>query len=246
MVYGETVEIPLSLRVKCIIIKYWSRLITCQARKLSSFIYKFIYNLHINNIYHSLLFVKKIQCDTGFSGVWQSQTIPTGIDLFNNNILQRLRDQFIQQWNSDIDNSPEFINFRMLKLNFDIEKYLISLPSALWIPLCKFRCRNHKLPVEKFRQNSEDRNLRYCTLCHINEVGNEFHYVLKCPFFAEQRLLLLCKRTFTHPSIFTFNHVMNASGTKLLKLSKLMQIIVKNVNGSKKCCNFTLCLPSKK
>ena len=30
MVYDETGEIPLSLRVKCRIIKYWSRLITCR------------------------------------------------------------------------------------------------------------------------------------------------------------------------------------------------------------------------
>ena len=46
------------------------------------------------------------------------------------------------------------------------------------------------------------------------EVGEEFHYVLKFPFFAEQRLLLLGKRIFTHPSVFTFNHVMKTSGTK--------------------------------
>ena len=39
MVYGETGEIPLSLRVKCRIIKYWRKIITCQARKLSSYIY---------------------------------------------------------------------------------------------------------------------------------------------------------------------------------------------------------------
>ena len=32
------------------------------------------------------------------------------------------------------------------------------------------------------------------------------------------------KRLFTHPSIFTFNHVMNASGTKLLKSSKLYKL----------------------
>ena len=64
----------------------------------------------------------------------------------------------------------------------------------------------------------------------MNEVGDEFHYVIKCPFFAEQRMSLLGKRIFTHPSIFTFNHVMNASGANLLKLSKLIQIIVKNVN----------------
>ena len=53
MVYSETGEIPLSLHVKCRIGKYWSRLITCQSKKLSYFIYMFIYSLHINNIYHS-------------------------------------------------------------------------------------------------------------------------------------------------------------------------------------------------
>ena len=119
----------------------------------------------------------------------------------------------------------------MFKINFERENYLISLPPALWILLCKFGCRNHKLPDEKFRQNSEDINLKYCFLCHINEVGDEFHYVLKCPFFAEQRMLLLGKRIFTHFSFLNFNHVMNASGIKLLKLSKLMQIIVKKING---------------
>ena len=110
MVYGETGEIPLSLRVKCRIVKYWSRLITCQSKKLSYFMYMFIY-------------------------------------MFNNTILQRLRDQFIQQWNSDINNSPKSLNFRMFKLNFKRENYLISLPAALRIPLCKFKCRNHKLPT---------------------------------------------------------------------------------------------------
>ena len=88
-------------------------------------------------------------------------------------------------------------------------------------------------PFKKCRQNSEDRNLRFCTLCHINKVGEEFHYVLKCPFFAEQRMLLLGKRIFTHPSIIVFNLVMNASGTKLLKLFTLIQIIVNNVADKK-------------
>ena len=91
----------------------------------------------------------------GFSGVWQSQTFPTGIYLFNNNILQRLRDQFIQQLNSYIDTSPKFIKFRMFKLNFEKENDLISLQPALWIPLCKFKCRNHKLPLQKFRKKSD-------------------------------------------------------------------------------------------
>ena len=62
MVYGETGEIPLSLRVKRRIGKYWSKLITCQSKKLLYFIYNFIYSLHTNNIYQSpwILFVTKI------------------------------------------------------------------------------------------------------------------------------------------------------------------------------------------
>ena len=70
MVYVEAGEIPIGLCVMCKTIKYWSGLTTWQTMKF--FIYKFIYSLHTNNIYHSLwiLLVKKIVCDCGFSEVW--------------------------------------------------------------------------------------------------------------------------------------------------------------------------------
>ena len=45
----------------------------------------------------------------------------------------------------------------MFKLNFERENYLTNLPPALCIPLCKFRCRNHRLLVEKIRPNLDDR-----------------------------------------------------------------------------------------
>ena len=180
-------------------------------------------------MYHSpwILFVKQIVCDCGFPGVWQSQSIPTGLDWFSNNISQRLNGQFIQKYNSDIGNSPKAINYIMFKHTFQQENYLIDLPPGLWIPLCKFRCRNHRLPVEKFRQNSDDRNLRYCILCHTNEVGDEFHYLLKCPFFAEQLLLLLDNNICPNPSMHTFKNVMNTSGRKLIKIAKFIQIVLK-------------------
>ena len=73
------------------------------------------------------------------------------------------------------------------------------------------------------------------------QCGRRVPLCIKISFFAEQGMLLLCKRIFTHPSIFTFNNGMNVSGTKLLKLSELIQITIKNVNGYK-CCNYTVCL----
>ena len=59
--------------------------------------------------------------------------------------------------------------------------------------------------------------------------GRQVPLRIKMSFLSEQKMLLLGKRIFTHPSIFTFNYVIDASGAKLLKLSELMQIIVKNV-----------------
>ena len=50
----------------------------------------------------------------------------------------------------------------------------------------------------------------------------------------EQRMLLLVKRIFTHPSIFTFCNVTNFSETKIQKLSKLTQVVIKNVSRIKK------------
>ena len=84
MVYGETGEIP----VKCRMIKiaYWCRFITCRTRKLSYFLYKF-------NIVYTQIISTTLRGYYLLRTNWQSQTIPTGIDLFNNNILQRLRDQ---------------------------------------------------------------------------------------------------------------------------------------------------------
>ena len=66
-------------------------------------------------------------------------------------------------------------------------------------------------------------------MLHINDMEDEFHYVIKCPFLLSRECYYLGKRISTHPSIFTFNNVMHVCGTKLLKLSQLTQIIIKSV-----------------
>ena len=32
-----------------------------------------------------------------------------------------------------------------------------------------------------------------CTLCNLNEIGDEFHYLLKCSFFTDEVLLYTTK-----------------------------------------------------
>ena len=43
-------------------------------------------------------------------------------------------------------------------------------------------CNNY-LPIEKGRWLGIARNDRKCTLCNLNEIGDEFHYIMKCKYF---------------------------------------------------------------
>merc|ERR1711942_197220 len=82
--------------------------------------------------------------------------------------------------------------YRSIKPYFKQEKYL-SLPNRLdRINLCKFRCRNTKIPV--VTQGYTNRNIpatpyknRLCEVCVINVVGDEYHYIMECPAFQEHR-----------------------------------------------------------
>ena len=52
---------------------------------------------------------------------------------------------------------------------------------------CRFRLNNHKLPVEHGRWNNIPRELKNCNLWNTEDLGDEFHYLLKCDYFSETR-----------------------------------------------------------
>ena len=49
--------------------------------------------------------------------------------------------------------------------------------------LTKLRLPSHKLRIEteRYNRNRTDRELRYCTLCNVNDVEDEYHFLLICP-----------------------------------------------------------------
>ena len=54
----------------------------------------------------------------------------------------------------------------------------------LRIAFSKFRCVNHKLPIEKgrFYGIAIDDNDRVCELCNTNKLGDEYHYIFNVAF----------------------------------------------------------------
>ena len=50
--------------------------------------------------------------------------------------------------------------------------------------LVNYRMCNNCLPIETGRWSGLDRSQRKCNLCNIDDIGDEFHYIFRCPYFA--------------------------------------------------------------
>ena len=119
--------------------------------------------------------------------------------MYKNLLTQQLRDQFLQSWFSDMTKSSRGGFYSSFKKEFELEKYLLRIPSHLRIWLTKLRTSNLKLPVETGRWNGIQYELRTCNFCHRN-VGNEYHVLFEC-----KNDLLISLRNKLIPVYFTRN-----------------------------------------
>ena len=226
MVYGELGVTPLLLSAKARMIMFWANISQNNEKpKISNLLYKLLLKLYVDDIYKSpwCTYIKSILEGCGFSGIWDSQVIPCDKVCFKRVIKERLIDQFKQKWTAEIQLSAKCLNYRMFKTSLTLEHYLTSLPYNNRQLLARFRCRNHNLPVETGCHRGIPREQRICTLCK-QELGDEFHFLMKCSYFKMIRSQLIKKFYWTHPSSITFELLMtNKNTTELTKLCKYIQ-----------------------
>lgn len=163
-------------------------------------------------------FVKSILDSTGLSYIWLEQNTENSFWL-SQTVKITLESQFKQEWQTSIDTSSKCINYRLFKTEHKFENYLLNLPPKLMKTFIKFRLCNNKLPIEVGRWRGIDRNRRKCTLCNLNLIGDEFHYVIQCPFFENDRKLICPRITRRNQNCITFSNIFNeTSSVKLIKL----------------------------
>ena len=228
MVYGELGVTPLILDAKSRMIMFWARIYkTNSTPKLSSVLYQLLLNLYKRDIYKSpwISTVKNILDGCGFSGVWDNQFIPGSLNSFKTRLQQRIRDQFVQHWTSEINDSSKCINYRMFTQSLKLKHYLIHLSYRERCIMAKFRCRNHNLPIESGCRRGIPRNLRICDLCK-KDIGDEFHYIFNCSHFTNLRNKLIKLIYRNSPSAVNFDLLMNTTNkAQLYKLCKFIEKI---------------------
>ena len=155
---------------------------------------------------HRLSEIKNILDNTGHSFIWLSQILPENFSIVHA-VKNSLQDQYVQEWNTINNNSSKCVLYRTFKRNFVFENYLTTLAPYNRKLFCKFRTINHKLPIEVRRYSGRPRFTRNCDKCAMEELGNEFHFLLQCPTLSDLRrtyLLYITKidLTFTNLTVW--------------------------------------------
>ena len=165
-------------------IRFWISNVKSSNAKISTILYNMLYNESaLSHNFKWITYIKNILISEG------------RLDLFYNNVINNrkatklkisrtLKDLNLQTWNSDLLNSSKGRNYHIFKDDVRLENYLPILLRKTYIPLIKFRTANHKLPIETGRWDNTPHEDRKCILCDKNDIGDEFHYIFKCPFFS--------------------------------------------------------------
>ena len=117
---------------------------------------------------------------------------------------------------------------------------LIYYPQLICKKKINFRMCNNYLPIEKLRWAGIDRDHRKCNLCDKRDIGDEFHYLLSCSFFANTRRGMLPSCYLQHPNYIVFKKVLNEKDE--LKLTNMQTYLCHTEAISKSTRQLIMCL----
>ena len=233
MLYGELGRLPMNYNVELRVVNFWFRLVNGNKRKISYHIYKLLYRLDKEGIFHSDWIVKVkqtlVKC-TLYDKYWVNQDSEIFSDLscnlFKRSMKTALKEYYERIWLENTQNSSKCSLYKEFKPELKLEKYLLTLDTNLRINLTKYRLSNHKLPIEVGRHNNIIREERLCEYCK-DDVGDEYHYMFVCPKFEQERLKLIPKNCIKRKSVRVFCDLMSTQSINTIKkLATLSKIIM--------------------
>ena len=176
---AECGKFPLQLKIYVQIIKYWMRLFTSDS--------KYMQQLHLGEISkckdNKMSWLKIVEylidyTDTKkYFGIKEIISKPKKlIEIFES----KLKTLYKKWWKENIIKESKMKFYSEYKKEFRFESYIDNLNWKKRKIVCKFRLSNHILPIEKLRYSNIKRDERLCPICNIKEIGDEYHYLLKC------------------------------------------------------------------
>lgn len=223
MLYGELGRFPIELTIKSRMIGYWNRLVHSKETKLSFLLYQCL--LHSSDTVSKWQnHIKNIFIQIGRPDFWMEQIPP--LKSLSHLVKKILTDQYVQNWLARDSQSLKAITYFSFKHDFELEKYFTRIPRKQYLRLFKLRTSNHKFPVETGRWDGTDARERKCQLCTLDDIGDELHYICKCPYFDSERRKYVKPYYFIRPNMFKLGKLLQTNNKSVLnRLCMFVKVI---------------------
>ncbi len=216
MVYAEVGRYPLSIDIRLNMIKQWIKIINSDKEKLIWISYNSMRNSSNSKPGWWTSNIKHLLYSTGFGYVWEQQMVYDD-KMFLNQFRERCNDMHIQSCLSDIDKNSRCRLYKHIKGVYEMEQYLQrSYHRDLRQCLTKIRLSSHKFLVERGRWSKPiiEYKQRKCTLCDEQDIEDEYHILMKCPYFKSLRQKYVKKCYYCKPSMFKFQRLMTTQNKR--------------------------------
>ena len=145
---------------------------------------------------------------------------------FKRYIKRQCEDLAIQSWKTMLHSSSLCDCYRGFKHRLLLELYRQKMNGKQRVQLSQFRCAPYTAPrvTDRITYNYN----RNCPFCCKQCKGDEYHMIMVCENFRDNRVELLPDFYYSYPIMLKFDQLMNTVNIELLKkLSALCGIICK-------------------
>ena len=128
---------------------------------------------------------------------------------------------YISEWRCGVEICSSLTLCREFKYTFDRADYLQVWENRnIKNVRAKLRLSSHTLFVETGRHRQIPSQDRTCILCNIDDIEDEYHFILICPFYNTIRNTYIPRYFRTRPSMFKCVQLLNETSKQVLvKLS---------------------------
>jgi hypothetical protein len=183
LVYGELGRYPLCIMYSIKAIKFWFRVMKMDQSRLPKQALQMLTTLDSNGKINWVSKLKSLLFQSGFGHVWTNQSVgdEKGFVLV---LKQRLVDMYLQDWNSCLNLSQRYDEYRLFKQGLYLETYLDCLNIKCFRDtLVRVRLGISNLRVHKNRYKNYAVNR--CPFCPAED--NEVHMLYGCIQYEQLR-----------------------------------------------------------
>ncbi len=214
-VSGELGQYPINIHRQISMVKYWCKIVTGPRDRYRYIMYRYLFDtvdVNLAGRYRNwAVEVRNILISVGLAEIWRTEILPYDVDRFLGIVKQSLIDLFINDWYREMFSKDKLYTYRLYKNVFGFEMYLYVVTSSIIRKtLARLRMSSHSLEIERGRYPPRVlRHRRFCRQCNINEMEDEFHFMLICEKYYQLRLTYIPQAYWTRPSMAKYLELMN-------------------------------------